>query len=232
MHCIAVDDEPMALDIIRMHAANVPFLRLAATFVDAIEAITYVQREKVDLLFVDVNMPDISGLQLVRALPTRPLLIFTTAYAQYAAESYEVSAVDYLLKPFTFSRFLTAVTKAHEQFVFRQLPPAKPATDFFFVRSGYQQVKINVDELLYVEGAGNYLTFVMAEQNVVARMTFPEVLALLPEPSFMRVHKSFIVAIRHVDRIEPNQLIIRKTRIPVGESYRKLVDELLKQNGA
>lgn len=228
MNCIAIDDEPMALDVIKSHAAKVPFIQLLATFVDGLEAITYMQKQKVDLIFLDINMPDLSGLQLAECLPGKPFIIFTTAYSEYAVESYEVRAVDYLLKPFDFNRFLKAVIRAQEQFEIRENnAAAKASKEYFFIKSGYQQIKVRYDEILYVEAAGNYMCFFTLTTKILSRLTIKEVIELLPHNQFMRVHKSYIVALPHIHRIEHNHIFIKQAKIPIGAVYLDEVSRML-----
>ncbi|RAK70444.1 LytR/AlgR family response regulator transcription factor [Hymenobacter edaphi] len=220
MKAIAIDDEPIALDVVRALAAKVPFVELAAGFTDAFQGLAYLQREPVDVLFLDINMPDISGLELVRTLPTRPLIIFTTAYAEHAVTGFELDAVDYLLKPFALARFVQACNRAQERLLLRQAPAAPPPRDYLFLKTGYEQVKVHHADILYVEAAGNYVTFALtAGRRLLARLTMQEVLALLPPGQFARVHRSFVVATGHVDRIERHQVRVQGHTVPVGAAY-------------
>lgn len=220
MKAIAIDDEPIALDVVRALAAKVPFVELAAGFTDAFQGLSYLQQEPVDLLFLDINMPDISGLELVRTLPTRPLIVFTTAYAEHAVMGFELDAVDYLLKPFALARFVQACNRAQERLQLRQpTPTAPPSRDYFFLKTGYEQIKVHFADILFVEAAGNYVTFVLTSRRLLARLTMQEVLALLPPGQFARVHRSFVVATAHIDRIERHQLHVRGQAVPLGATY-------------
>jgi len=215
---IAIDDEPLALEVIRSLAAKVPFLEVKAYFNDAFAAIDYLAKEQVDLLFLDIKMPDISGIDLMESLQQKPLVIFTTAYAEHAVTSYELNALDYLLKPFAFTRFLKACNKAHEQVLLKQ--KSVPVADSIFIKAGYDQIKIAFNELLYLEGAGNYMTFVLTdERKIMSRLTVGEVITLLPTDRFLRVHRSYIVNKDKVDKIERHQLHIGKNVVPVGGSF-------------
>ncbi|HYF29497.1 MAG TPA: LytTR family DNA-binding domain-containing protein [Chitinophagaceae bacterium] len=216
MKAIAIDDEPIALDIIRSHAAKVPFLDLKATFTDAFQALEYLQRENVDLIFLDIKMPDISGIEFFNSLRNKPLVIFTTAYSEHAATSFELDAVDYLLKPFSLARFIKGCNKAFELFNFRNNPQK---ADHIYVKTGYEQVKVLFDDILYLEAAGNYVSFVLKEGTVLSRSTFNEAINLLPAERFVRIHRSFVVAANKVDKLEKHQVTIGKVRIPVGEAY-------------
>ena len=217
MKAIAIDDEPIALDVVRALAAKVPFVELAATFTDAFQALEYLQREPVDLLFLDINMPDISGLELVRTLPQRPLVVFTTAYAEHAVTGFELDATDYLLKPFSLARFVQACNKAHELLQLRN--PAPATTEYFFLKTGTEQVRVRFADILYVEAAGNYLNFVLTDRRLLARMTIQEGLALLPAGQFVRVHRSYIVATACIDKIERHQLTVQGHPVPLGAAY-------------
>lgn len=215
---IAIDDEPFALEVIRSLAAKVPFLEVKAYFNDAFAAIDYLAKEPVDLMFLDIKMPDISGIELMESLQQKPLVIFTTAYAEHAVTSYEFNALDYLLKPFAFTRFLKACNKAHEQILFKQ--KSVSVADSIFIKTGYEQVKIMFNELLYLEGAGNYMIFVMTDgRRIMSRLKISEVVSLLPTDKFVRVHRSYIVNKDKVHRIERHQLRVGQNIVPVGGSF-------------
>lgn len=215
---IAIDDEPFALEVIKSLAARVPFIQVANYFTDAFKAIEYLAREPTDLIFLDIKMPDISGIELMESLPQKPLIIFTTAYAEHAVTSYELNAVDYLLKPFAFTRFLKACQKANEQLILRQ--KNAPVVDSVFIKAGYEQIKIIFNDLLYLEGAGNYMSFIMNDgRRVMSRLTITEVVSLLPHNIFARVHRSYIVNKTKVDRIERHQLHIGRAIVPIGGSF-------------
>lgn len=216
MKAIAIDDEPIALEIIKAHAAKVPYLDLKAVFTDAFKALDHLQKESVDLLFLDIKMPDISGLEFFNSLSQKPLLIFTTAYAEHAATSFEMDAVDYLLKPFSFARFLKGCNKAYELYNFRN---SSATVDYLYVKTGYEQVKVMYEDILYLEAAGNYVTFVLKDKSILSRSTFVEVANVLPEDKFVRIHRSFIIALNKIDKAEKTQVTINGVKIPVGEAY-------------
>jgi two-component system LytT family response regulator len=198
---IALDDEPFALDVVRSLVAKVPFVDLQACFTDAFEALDFLQRTSIDLLFIDIRMPDISGLEFVSSLPKKPLVIFTTAYAEHAVTGFELDAVDYLLKPFSLARLVKACNKARELQLLRTSAPTSAVDDYLFLKIGYEQVKVRYDEIHYLEAAGNYVTFVLATQRLLTRLTVQEALALLPQERFTRV------------------LHVEGASIPVGTSY-------------
>jgi two-component system LytT family response regulator len=216
MKAIAIDDEPIALDIIRSHAGKVPFLDLKATFTDAFQALEYLQKESVDLLFLDIKMPDISGIDFFNSLSKKPLVIFTTAYTEHAVTSFELDAVDYLLKPFSLSRFIKGCNKAFELYTFRN---DSQKADHLYVKTGYEQVKVMYEDILYLEAAGNYVNFVLKEKTILSRSTFNEAINQLPADQFIRIHRSYLVSVNKVDKMEKHQLTINKDRIPVGEAY-------------
>lgn len=215
---IAIDDEPFALEVIRSHASKVPFMELRASFTNAFEAIAYLAQNPVDLLFLDIKMPDISGIELMESLPVKPLVVFTTAYAEHAVQSYELNAVDYLLKPFPLTRFLKACHKANDALQLRQ-PNKAAAVTSIFVKSGYESVRVNFDEILFIEAAGNYITFVLAdEKRVMSRLTISEALALLPADQFVRTHRSFIVNKQKVNKMERHQVHVGGHVVPMSNS--------------
>jgi len=216
MLAIAVDDEPIALDIVRSHASKVPYLNLKAEFIDAFKAIDYINKEPVDIVFLDIKMPDISGIDFVKSLNVKPLVIFTTAYSEHAVNGFDLDAVDYLLKPFSLSRFIKACNKAHELF---QIRNKNIQNNYIFLKTGYEQVKVFFDEILYLEAAGNYVSFVLKDKSVLSRMTFTEVESLLQPEKFLRIHRSFMVAISQINKIERHQVIVANLVIPVSEAY-------------
>ena len=217
MKAIAIDDEPMALEVVRSLAAKVPYLDLKASFTDAFKALAYLQQEPVDLLFLDIKMPDITGLEFVASLQKKPLVIFTTAYSEHAVTSFELDAIDYLLKPFSLARFVKACNKAQELLQLRS--QALSPKDYLFLKTGYEQVKVHYDEILYMEAAGNYITFVLEGKSILSRMTINELCEQLPPDKFTRVHRSYIVAKDKIDKIERHQVSIKGNQVPVGSSY-------------
>ena len=221
---IAIDDEPIALDVVRSHAAKVPFLEVQAAFTNAFEAMDYLRHHPVDLLFLDIKMPDISGIEFFRSLNKKPLVIFTTAYSEHAVAGFELDAVDYLLKPFSLARFLKACNKAQEWLQLRSTPATKP--EYLFVKTGYDQVKVDFGDVDYLEATGNYVNFVLGDRHVLSRMTITECEELLPADRFLRIHRSFITAIAKVQKIERHQLTVNGSILPVGASYMAAVKQL------
>ena len=214
---IAIDDEPIALDVVRSHASKVGFIDLKAEFTDAFKAIEYLQHETVDLLFLDIKMPDISGMDLLSCLNKKPMVIFTTAYSEHAVQSFELDAVDYLLKPFSLARFIKACNKANEIYTLRSNNPDKK--DHLFLKTGYEQIRVKFEDIYYLEATGNYVNFVLQDKTVLSRMTLTEVELLLPDKQFIRIHRSFIVAVNKIDKLERHQLFINRCVLPIGNSY-------------
>ena len=220
---IAIDDEPIALDVVRSHAAKVSFLDLQATFTNAFEAMDYLRQQPVDLLFLDIKMPDISGIEFFRSLNKKPLVIFTTAYSEHAVAGFELDAMDYLLKPFSLARFLKACNKAQEWLQLHRTD-TKPA--YLFVKTGYDQVKVDFGDIDYLEATGNYVNFVLGGRHVLSRMTITECEELLPADRFLRIHRSFITAIGKVQKIERHQLTVNGNILPIGASYMQVTKQL------
>jgi DNA-binding LytR/AlgR family response regulator len=219
MTCIAIDDEPKALEVIERYCQKIGLVSLKATFREPLKAIEFLNLEKVDLIFLDINMPDISGMQLLQTLTPRPLIIFTTAYSQYAVESYELNAVDYLLKPITFERFLLAINKATAALSSKNTTgPDEDAA--IFIKSGPQTHRVKVSEILYLEKDGNYITVHLKDGNILIRENMADIFDLLPASDFIRVHKSYVIGIRHISMIEVHQLIVNGEKIPIGITYR------------
>src|ERR1700748_2630100 len=181
MTCIAIDDEPKALEVIERYCQKINLVSLKATFREPLKAIEFLNREKVDLVFLDINMPDIDGMQLLQTLSPRPLVIFTTAYSQYAVESYALNALDYLLKPITFERFLLAVNKA--------LSARGTEDAAVFIKSGPQTHRVRVGEILYLEKEGNYITVHLKDGNILIRENMGDIFDIVPAADFIRVHK-------------------------------------------
>lgn len=218
MIAIAIDDEPIALEIIKSHASKVPFIILQETFTDAFAAITYLQHNKVDLIFLDIKMPDISGIDFLKSLSKPPMVVFTTAYTEHAVQSFELDAIDYLLKPFSLSRFLKACNKVHELFNLRS-GKSDIKTGHIFVKDGYEQVKVVLDEILYIEASGNYTQIQLQSKLLSSRITINDLAELLPKTDFIRCHRAFIVAKNKISKFDRNQIWIGEKIIPIGATY-------------
>ncbi len=216
IRCVAIDDEPKALEIIQSHVAKLDYLQIEAVFTDPFKAISYLEANRVDLLFLDIHMPDINGLKFLSHLHYKPLVIFTTAHSEYAIQSYEVEAVDYLLKPFDFSRFLSAVKKAKER-----VGATVQQDDFFFINTGKQKKRLLYKDLWYVLGEGNYVTYYTTKDKTLVRASITETMALLPRNMFVQIHRSTIISLNWVDKIEDNHVFIQQARLPISAGYRE-----------
>jgi two-component system, LytTR family, response regulator len=224
LKAVAIDDEPLALDLIRAYAGKIPSLQLIQTFEDAIAGAEFIRQHPVDLLFVDINMPDINGLDLVRSLKEPPLLIFTTAHKKFAHEGFELNAIDYLLKPVSFERFARAVEKAVEYYSFRK---KTVATDNLFVYSEYRMIRIPLDEIEYIESLEDYIRIhLFGQKPVLTLMTLKAVLEKLPAVLFKRIHRSYIVAVQQVQSIQNRKAALRSgVELPISDSYAGFINE-------
>ncbi len=232
MKYIIIDDEPLAIDVLTGYCGKMDFLELGATFTNPLDAISMIKEKRVDLIFCDIEMPQISGIDFISSLDNRPLFIFTTAYPQYAVEGFDLNAVDYLVKPIPYNRFIKAVSRAKELFaskekaveanVFSSYGEAGDAQHFVFVKAEYESVKINLDDIEYIQGLKDYLKIHVVNTNktILTRMSFGEILDKLPANQFFRVHKSFIVNVNFIKRIQRNRIVINDVRIPIGESHK------------
>jgi two-component system, LytTR family, response regulator len=222
---IAIDDEPMALEVIKAHARKVDFIDLKETFVSAREAIKYLNENAIDLVFLDINMPDITGLELSQMLPDNMAFVFTTAYSNYAVDAFKLNALDYLMKPIDFGRFSQACQKAKIT-----LQKEDAEANFIFVKDGYDWVRVSLEDLLFVKSEGNYLTFNEINKKTLTRMTLTEAVELLPKKFFFRIHKSFLVNLNHVQKIERHQLSVTNGElVPIAANYHADFMEALKQ---
>jgi DNA-binding LytR/AlgR family response regulator len=229
LKAIAIDDEPVALEVIKSLSSKISFIELIAFFTDAFKAIDFLQKEKVDLIFLDIKMPDISGIDFLKSIRNPPMVIFTTAYSEHAVQSFELDATDYLLKPFSQSRFLKACNKAFEQYQFKNSNHINPpAVSSVFIKSGYEQIRVEPDDILYVESSGNYVQFVLKDQKIISRLTMSEAEALLPGSAFIRIHRSYIVAKKKISKIDKNSIWIMQTELPAGGAYINEIEKLLK----
>jgi len=232
MTAIAIDDEPIALEVIKSLAAKVPFLELKACYTNAMTAMANLQEDRPDLIFLDIKMPDVSGIEWLRAVKDPPLVIFTTAYSEHAVEGFELDAADYLLKPFSLVRFLKAVNKAQELLHLKQLSATgSPNLGDIFLRSGTEQIRVNLADLLYVQSAGNYVQFIFTGSKLLSRLTLNETEGILPSRHFTRIHRSYIVANNRITRADKNSIYIGNITLPVGAGYADKVATLVRPIG-
>jgi DNA-binding LytR/AlgR family response regulator len=227
--CIVVDDEPLSQDILRKFTGDTPALELRAICSNAFEANDVLQTDSVQLVFLDINMPGISGIRFIRTLVDPPLVIFTTAYPEYAVEGFEVDAVDFLLKPFSYERFLKAVNKASEKLNLKM--HKNPANiDYLLLKSDKKIYKVNYRDIIYIESYGDYLKVITPEKCLVVHEKFKNMEERLPDDKFIRVHKSFIIAIDKIKFIEGNQINLTNAVIPVGLGFRDNLQRMIKND--
>lgn len=223
---LLVDDEPLALDILESYVEKLPDLELVGRCENAIQANEVIRTGEVDLVFMDIQMPQMTGIELLKSLPNPPSVVFTTAYAEYAVEGFDLNATDYLLKPIAFDRFLKAVNKVQESM---SKPPESKSEDFFFVKADKKLVKIHYSEILYIEGLKDYVIIKKEEGRVIALQTMKSLESKLPSDSFMRVHRSYIINVGKIKAVVGNSIEIvesgKQKSIPIGKNYK---DELLK----
>ncbi|HWK59486.1 MAG TPA: LytTR family DNA-binding domain-containing protein [Parapedobacter sp.] len=225
VRCIAVDDEPLALDIIADYVAKVPELTLVTSTTNAIDALALVQNGEVDLAFLDVQMPELTGIQFLKIINGKCDVILTTAYPQYALDGYELNVVDYLLKPIAFDRFYRSVQKVLNNRAQQTLQPVaaslpSDAVDFIFVKTEHKIQRVDLDDILYIEGLKDYISIYTADERIVTLQNMKKMEDILPSNRFIRVHRSYIVALDKIASIERGRIFIEDKIIPVGDTYR------------
>jgi DNA-binding LytR/AlgR family response regulator len=231
LRCIAVDDEPLALDLLEDNIRQVPYLELVAKCADAFEAIKALQEKEVDLIFLDIQMPGLTGLQFIQSLAHKPMIILITAYEKFALEGFELDVTDYLVKPVALPRFIKACNKARELYQLKHQPvTASTAStpEFFFVNSDYSLLKINVADIIWIEALKDYIRIHLTgtAKPVVTRMPLKQVEEQLAPAKFIRIHKSYIIAVAHITAIRKNSVFIGAMELPVGDNYREAVAAL------
>ena len=235
LNCIAVDDEPLALNLLEDNISKLSYLNLVATCSDAFEATKVLQENKIDLMFIDIQMPGLTGLEFIKSLPKKPMVILLTAYKQYALDSYDLDVVDYLLKPVALDRFMKACNKAKGLYDLKNSKQQlfdKPVVDYFFQYVDYSQLKILFSDIIWIEGLGDYIKIHLKSSNkpLVIRNTIKAMEDDLPSSKFIRIHKSYIISIDSVTAIRKNSVFIKDFELPVGETYREVIDQLTGKN--
>lgn len=228
MKCVIIDDEPLAIEIIETYLQKIDNKEIIGKFTNPVKALAFLTNHTVDLVFLDIQMPNLTGIDLVKSIKKLPQFIFTTAYPQYALEGFDLNATDYLVKPIPFPRFLQAVNRAETYHKSRENLTQIP-NDFIFVRSEYENVKIAVEEITYIEGLKDYIK-IFTENSTKATLTlmsFKEILEKINHPNFLRVHRSFIVNVSQIDSLQKSRIIIGEKYIPIGETYKEKVLESL-----
>lgn len=232
MKCIIIDDEPLALELLEDFISKISFLDLVASCSNGFEATTILQKHQIDLIFTDIEMPDFSGIDIIKSLDHKPLFIFTTAYSHYAVEGFNLNALDYLVKPIPFHRFLKAATRAYNLLNLESEDSApilkeKPTPKFIFVKSEYENLKINLEEIKYVEGLKDYIKiYTNLDKPILTLSSLKKFEDKLGKTNFTRVHKSFIVSLNHIHSVQRNRIIIDDKRVPIGLNYK---DEFIKR---
>jgi two-component system, LytTR family, response regulator len=226
LKCVIVDDEPLAIELLKQYIKKFAILQLIQTFTDAVKAREYLQTNKPDLLLIDINMPDITGVELVRSLIAKPMVVFTTAYKQFAIDGYDLDAIDYLLKPIEFERFEKAVHKAAEFYNYKKKSLSE--SEALFVRSEYQLVKINLNDIEYIESAEDYLKIhLLGMRPVMTLMTLKSMLEKLPAEKFKRIHRSYVIPVSRVVSINNKKIKLPGVELPIGDNYAAVVQELI-----
>lgn len=236
MKCVIIDDEPLAVDLIKEFVSKVETLELVNTFNNAIDAIAVINQSNIDLIFLDIEMPHFTGIDFINAIDKKPLIIFTTAYSEYAVEGFNLGAVDYLVKPIPFHRFLKSVTRAQQLFRSQStsistVTATSPEIqqDFMFVRAEYENVKLNFEDILYIEGLKDYVKIYTTDNKyTLTLISLIKLENLLSSKGFARVHRSYIINIKHVKSIQKNKVIINDKRLPISESYKTSFFERIK----
>ncbi len=239
MNCIAVDDEPLALDIIEDYIRKVPYLHHVQSFTGPLDALDFMRNNKTDLVFLDIQMEDLNGIQLIKVFPYKPFIILTTAFENYALKGYELDIVDYLLKPISFERFVLACNKVFERKQSNQkvatdngnLTISNPKYDYFFVKADAKFQKVNFNDILYIEGQGDYLRIITSTDKIMTLQNFKKMEEILPDENFIRVHKSYMVAVDKIKVVERNRILIQDKSIPVSETYKGSLTKILKERG-
>jgi DNA-binding LytR/AlgR family response regulator len=221
MKCIIIEDEPLAVKVLTDYISDVPFLELQEVFKDAILASAFLRNNDTDLIFLDIHLPKLKGIAFLKTLPNPPSIIITTAYHQYAVEGFNMNVTDYLLKPFEFSRFLTAVNKVNE---YRRLNEEQ--RDFIFVNVQKRKVKIQLSEILYIESQKEYIKIVTSKIEYVSKMSTNEIENILPSILFKRIHRSYIVSVNKIDSYTAEIVEINGVSIPIGRGYKDVIDKI------
>lgn len=237
LRCVIVEDEPLARNLLEQYIQKVPSLELVRSFASPLEALEYLRQHEVDVLFSDIQMPEITGVTMLKILQKKPLVVLTTAYSEYALEGYELDVVDYLLKPITFERFLKAIEKLSQRLSSAQLPKITtqpPATSaevaknaFIFVKDGTKLVKIRLTDIRYIEGLKDYVTIHLPDRKVVSLQTMKSLEQQLPPDQFIRIHNSFIVSFEAIESIDREKVQVGKVFLPISDTYRKTFREFI-----
>lgn len=238
INCIAIDDEPLALDKIREYIKRIPYLNLMETFDNAFSGLEFLKENAVDLIFLDIQMEELTGIQMLEVMQHKPKIVLTTAYDQYAIKSYELDVCDYLLKPISFHRFIQACEKVSEQLSHpthhkaENLEEAKHENpdSFFYVKNGHVTQKINFEDIYFVEGMKDYVRIWTKDEKIMTLLSFKKLEDLLPQNQFIRIHKSYMISIDKIYSIERNRVLIMNERLPIGKSYQQNFNQKIEKH--
>lgn len=241
MNCLIIDDEPLAIEVIESYLQKIEGMKVIAKCTNPLEALNVLSKHQVDLVFLDIEMPNLTGIELVKSVDKLPQFIFTTAYPQYALQGFDLNATDYLVKPIPFHRFLKAVTRAREKFEIKnkrsennppktETAPATEYDDFIFVRADYENVKIYLNDIRYFEGLKDYIKIHLksSEKSILTLSSFKAIMDKIPSARFLRVHRSYVVNIDYITALQKTRLLLNTTKIPIGETYKEAVLQRLK----
>jgi len=227
IRCIAIDDEPLALKKVQSFIEKINGLTLVNSFDNALDAIPFINEEKVDLIFLDIQMERFTGIQFLESVKNHPQVIITTAFEDYALKGYDFNVTDYLLKPYSFDRFVQAINKAMENIKTKQPNALTEERDFIFVKTEYRLEKVLLDEILYIEGMRDYLQIVTKTKKIMTLQNFKFLESKLTPPQFLRVHKSFMVSINNIESIERNVIKIKDKLIPISDTYKEIFYKII-----
>lgn len=221
--CIIIDDEPLAIKLLHSYADRITDLRVLNTFTNPLEALSFLQTHEVDVIFLDIQMPELNGMQMAKIAGEKSAIIFTTAYPSYAVEGFEIRALDYLVKPISFERFVASVSRLTTA---EQSAEDKEEVTYLFVKTEYRHQKVDLHDILFLKGMGDYCAIVLPEKKIMTLENMKSFESRLPTGRFLRVHRSYIIALDKIDFIEKNRIVIGEERIPIGASYEKAFKEL------
>jgi two-component system, LytTR family, response regulator len=229
IRCLAIDDEPLALELLVDNISKVPFLQLIDSCDNVMDAMKVMQQQPPDLIFLDIQMPGLTGLQFIESMTQKPMIILITAYKQYALESYNLDVTDYLVKPVPLDRFIKACNKAKQFFELKSIQKTSSAPDYIFVNADYSMVKITLSDIIYIEGLKDYISFHLksAKHPLVTRMPMKTIEEQLPESKFIRIHKSYIVSVSYITAIRKSSIFIDSLELPLSDTYRDVVSALI-----
>lgn len=232
LNCIIIDDEPLAAELLASYAKRIPYLNLVGSFNSAVNAIKVIRENHIDVIFLDIQMPELSGLEFASVLPKDTRIIFTTAFSQYAIDGYKVNALDYLVKPISYDDFLRSANKAHEWFLSQVKQDVGDKDRFMFIKSDYKLIKVDFDDILYIEGVKDYVKiyFNNGKEPVMSLMNMKRMEEALPSPEFLRIHRSYIAHMSKIDMIDRFHIVFGEQLLPISDSYKDSVQEYVESH--